>query len=86
MLPRTGNLSDDFLLVQISKEKGFVDVLFTVLVLVLVVVSSISIGTTIDLTVVRSIVTKPIGPVICLVSQSMFMPLVNEYLKRETTN
>jgi solute carrier family 10 (sodium/bile acid cotransporter), member 3/5 len=76
--PRTGNLSDDFLLVQISKDKTVVDIVFAVLVVILVVILSIIIGTAIDLTVVRGIVTRPIGPIIGFVSQFMFMPLVSE--------
>jgi hypothetical protein len=76
--PQIGNLSNDFLLVQIGKEKTAIDVVFTALVLVLAVLSSIIIGIAIDLTVVRSIVTRPIGPIICFLCQFTFIPLVSD--------
>jgi solute carrier family 10 (sodium/bile acid cotransporter), member 3/5 len=66
------------LTVQISKEKAVIDVVFAGLMVVLVVILSIIIGTAIDLTVVRGIVTRPIGPIIGFVSQFMIMPLVSD--------
>nr|XP_053631396.1 P3 protein-like [Cherax quadricarinatus] len=50
--------------------------LFTLLVGILIIVFYINMGATINLEVVKNIITRPVGPVVGLICQYLFMPLI----------
>lgn len=54
--------------------------LFMNIVSVLVVVLYVIMGATLDLEVIKMIVKKPIGPMVGIVCQYLFMPLVSVHL------
>jgi solute carrier family 10 (sodium/bile acid cotransporter), member 3/5 len=76
--PSSGNgSSQESLSVTIERQKGVLDAVFTGSVIVFIAVLFINFGTAIDLTVLREIITRPVGPAIGFVGQFIFMPLVS---------
>lgn len=68
--------SDESLPVVIIREERFIDKLFTVSVAVLVSILYINFGAALDLTKVKSILIRPIGPLIAVFINFFILPLV----------
>lgn len=69
--------SHESLPVIIIREERVIDKLFTVSVAMLVSILYINFGAALDLTKVRGILARPIGPAIAFFCQFMFLPLVS---------
>lgn len=69
--------SNESLSVVIIREERLIDRIFTVSVVILVSILYINFGAALDLGKVKEILVRPIGPLIALVCQFLFMPLVN---------
>lgn len=63
--------------VIIVREERLIDKLFTISVAALVSILYINFGAALDLTKVKEILVRPIGPLIAFVCQFQFMPLVS---------
>ncbi len=63
--------------VIVTRTTRLIDTLFTISVITFIAILYICFGATIDLSSVGGILKKPIGPVICFVSQFIFMPLAS---------
>ena len=55
--------------------------LFTIIMTIMVTINSVNMGGQLDLQVIKEVFKKPIGPVVGLVSQFLFMPLVSFFSK-----
>lgn len=77
-----GTIKDTSQLLPVSVVRGvkIISKIFTVSVAVLVSLNYINMGCALDLSVVKSVLKKPIAPGIGLVSQYVAMPLVNMLL------
>ena len=51
--------------------------LFTIIMTIMVTINSVNMGGQLDLQVIKEVFKKPIGPVVGLVSQFLFMPLLS---------
>lgn len=69
--------SHESLPVIIIREERFIDQLFTISVATLVSILYINFGAALDLTKVKEILVRPIGPAIAFFCQFMFLPLVS---------
>lgn len=69
--------SDDTLEVIVTRKKRAIDHIFTGSVIVLVSIVYINFGAATDLTVIKDILRRPIGPTICFICQFLFMPLAS---------
>lgn len=65
--------------VIIIREERFIDKLFVISVAALVSILYINFGAAIDLTKVRAILIRPIGPAIACFCQFVFLPVVSVY-------
>jgi len=65
--------------VSVVREKEFVDRLFMVVLLSVIISANIGMGCKIDLAVVKEVLTKPIAPAIGFICQYLIMPLVSAY-------
>ena len=54
--------------------------LFTIIMTIMVTINSVNMGGQLDLQVIKEVFKKPIGPVVGLISQFLFMPLVSSRL------
>ncbi|PAA84806.1 hypothetical protein BOX15_Mlig016261g3 [Macrostomum lignano] len=63
--------------VSVVRYLRLVDKIFRVVVWIFVLVASIGIGCEMDLTVVKNVLRRPVAPVIGLVSQFLFMPMIS---------
>lgn len=68
-------LSDDKLSVTVVRPQRFIDSLFKYSVIILVSILYINFGAAINMSTIRDILRRPVGPVICFVCQFLFMPL-----------
>lgn len=78
-------VSNQTLAVVIIREERLIDKLFTISVAALVSILYINFGAALDLSKVKEILVRPIGPLIAFVCQFLFMPLVGYsrfYLRR----
>lgn len=66
--------------VTVLRDRRLIDTLFTISVITFIAILYISFGATIDLSCVKDILVKPIGPAICFVSQYVFMPVASYLL------
>lgn len=73
----TEQRSSSSLSAVIIRPQRFIDSLFTVSVACLVSILYINFGAAIDLTKVKGIVMRPIGPLIAMFCQFLFMPVVS---------
>jgi sodium/bile acid cotransporter 3/5 len=73
-------LTTDHLSISVIRQPRLIDDLFTISVMVLVSISYISMGCTLDVEIIRSTVKRPVGPVIGVCCQYIFMPLVRTYI------
>ena len=73
--------SDSPLHVIVVRENRIIDHIFTGTVALLVSVLYINFGAALDLTALKSIARKPIGPTIGFIGQFLAMPLVIIYYK-----
>lgn len=78
----TGAISSDSresqsLPLSVIRVPRLVDLLFIVAVAVLMGLNYINMGSTLDLQVVKSTLTRPIGPAVGILSQYIFMPLIS---------
>lgn len=69
--------SGNSLAAVIIRPQRFIDRLFTVSVALLVSILYINFGAAIDLTKVKGIILRPIGPLIAMFCQFLFMPVVS---------
>jgi solute carrier family 10 (sodium/bile acid cotransporter), member 3/5 len=70
-------IGDSSLPVVITRPKRAIDTIFTVSIITLVSLLYINFGAAVDVTVVKGILRRPIGPLIGFLGQFLFMPLVN---------
>lgn len=76
----TEELSQNFVSAVIVRPQRFIDHAFTVSVACLVSILYINFGAAIDLSKVKGIILRPVGPLIAMFCQFLFMPVVSEYL------
>lgn len=71
----TTERSNESLDVTILRPKRIIDQLFTYSVIILVSVLYVNFGAALNLSTIKEIIRRPIGPVICFICQFVFMPL-----------
>lgn len=76
------NVFENKLPVTITREVRAIDHIFTGSIIVLVSILYINFGAALDLTKLKGILKKPIGPAIGFVGQFLFMPLVSHKLSQ----
>ena len=57
--------------------------LFTVIMMAMVIFNTFNMGGQLELQIIKDVFRKPIGPMVGLISQFIFMPLVNSILKNQ---
>lgn len=71
-------LESDSLPVTVTRAKRTIDTVFSISVIILVSIIFINFGCALNLQAVKENFAKPIGPIIGLICQLIFMPLVSE--------
>jgi solute carrier family 10 (sodium/bile acid cotransporter), member 3/5 len=78
--PNKIEVSNESLPVTVIRPQRFIDRLFIYSVIILMSILYINFGAALNLNNVKQILRRPVGPIICLIGQFVFMPLFAYFL------